>query len=219
MTATLSTDAVERRYRRGSEIVQAVDGVSITLRPGEVTLLEGPSGSGKSTLVHLLAGWERPDGGAVLWDGDAVHPENLRWEQLALVPQRLGLLPELSALENAVLPHRTTGRPDLGEATAVLLARLGLGDHLDARPEQLSGGQRQRVALARAVTVSPAVLIADEPTSAQDEAFARLVLGEIGRLAHRGSACLVASHDPIAVEYADRTLVMRDGRVTELTGA
>ena len=116
MTAVLSTDAVERRYRRGSETIHAVDGVSVTLVPGEVTLLQGPSGSGKSTLVHLLAGWERPDAGSVLWNGDDVRPEMLRWDQLALVPQRLGLLPELSALENAVLPHRTSGRGDLAAA-------------------------------------------------------------------------------------------------------
>ena len=201
---------VSRSYRRGSETVRAVAGVDLGLVPGRLAVLQGPSGSGKTSLLNLLAGWEPADSGTIEWEGVPVDPSSLPWSDLAVVPQRYGLLPELTAMENASLPHRLTG----GGTAADTLAALDFDDELrNALPEELSHGQRQRVAVARATTVSPRVLLVDEPTSAQDEESAHLVLAALRAATDAGGSCLVASHDPIAVEYADEVLRMRDGKL------
>ncbi len=212
MTApVLAAVEVSRRYRRGPETVHAVAGVSLDLGPGNLVVVQGPSGSGKTTLLNLLAGWESADAGSIEWRGVAVDPAGLQWQELAVVPQRHGLLPELTALENASLPQRLAGTS--GDAGRVLAA-LGIDEELfGALPAELSEGQQQRVAIARASATRPAVLLVDEPTSAQDEAAAHLVLAELRAAAAEGSACLVASHDPIAPEYADEVVRMRDGRL------
>jgi ABC-type lipoprotein export system ATPase subunit len=209
----LSAVAVAKSYRRGSETVTAVEGVSAALTAGSVHLLTGPSGSGKTTLLNILAGWEQPDAGEILWKGDPVDPGSLGWSQLAVVPQRVGLFPELTVDENAVLPLRVSGghQPDLD----ALLGRLGLEGLGDAFPDELSAGQQQRVAVARALSIGPEALLIDEPTSSQDEEHARIVLAAVRAAAGDGSMCLVASHDPIAAEFADRVLDIRDGRVAE----
>ena len=210
MTAPLmSAVAVSRWYRRGSETVHAVDGVTLHLEPGVVYLLQGPSGSGKTTLLNVLAGWERPGEGHVEWRGERVDPRSLTWSDLAVVPQRVGLLPEMTAGENAALAPRIGGDRRF-EATASLIA-LGLADLEDSFPDELSVGQQQRVAIARALGGGPAALLADEPTSSQDEDHARIVLGALRSAAASGSMCLIAGHDPIAEEYADAVIIMRDG--------
>lgn len=207
----LSARAVSRRYVRGSEVVVAVDLVTVELHAGTTYLLEGPSGSGKTSLLNLLAGWEQPDAGGIEWEGRPIDPRDLRWEHLAVVPQRVGLLPELTIEENVTLPFRLKGATHF-DVTATLRA-LALGDLNDALPDELSAGQQQRASVARALVAAPRVLLVDEPTSSQDEESARLVLGGLGRAAESGSACLIASHDPIAVEFADSVLEMRDGRL------
>lgn len=211
MSALLAAVAVSREFRRGGEVVQAVADVSLTLEPGRFVLLRGPSGSGKTSLLNLLAGWDRPDRGHVAWRGSVVDPATLAWADLAVVPQRLGLLDELTLRENAALPHRLAGG-DPGEVDR-LLQSLDLGDLADAFPAEVSAGQRQRAAVVRAAGVAPSVLLADEPTSSQDEASARRVFAEVRALAGAGAACLVAGHDPVGVEYADAVIDMRDGRI------
>jgi putative ABC transport system ATP-binding protein len=207
---TLATEALTKRFRRGPEVVQAVVDVSVSFPDASLTLVVGPSGSGKTTLLNLLAGWEPPDSGVVLWQGEASDMARRSWSEVAVVPQRHGLLPELSIAENVVLADRIAGRVSTGRD---LLAAVGLGEVTDALPEELSMGQQQRTAVVRAVAAGAAVLLVDEPTSSQDEEHARLVLGMLGDAAAAGATVIVASHDPIAGEYADRVVAMRDGAV------
>ena len=176
-------------------------GLDLEVGEGEVRVLLGPSGSGKTTLVHLLAGILEPHGGTVYWGEHPISrwPEErrvrLRRRFLGLVFQHHYLLPELSALENAMLPGWLLGRPDPARARA-LLDRLGLSGRARFKPEALSGGERQRVAVARALYARPRLLLADEPTGALDPSNARAVLDALLSLAREeGAAVLLATHD------------------------
>lgn len=205
----LAARDVSRSYRRGSETVEALSDVTLDLERGAVYVLQGPSGSGKTTLLNVLGGWEQPDSGTVAWRGEVVDPGTLGWADLAVVPQRVGLLEELTAGENVTLAHRILGYRDYDPGG--LFAAVGLEGLEDAFPDELSAGQQQRVSIVRAIIGPPAAVLVDEPTSSQDEDHARLVLSELSRLAAGGSLCLIAGHDPIAAEFADVMLEIRDG--------
>jgi putative ABC transport system ATP-binding protein len=197
---------VVKTHRRGSEVIHAVDGVTMTLRGGEMVALVGPSGSGKSTLADLIAGWQLPDSGEITLDGGR------HWADMAIVPQHLGMMPELSVGENIGLPARlgSVQSEDIG----ALSVQLGIEDLLDRRVEDISLGEQQRAAVGRALILGSKVIIADEPTSHLDEEAAALVGGLLAAAARRGSAVLVLTHDHRLVGLADRTLDMLDGRLT-----
>jgi putative ABC transport system ATP-binding protein len=205
---------VHKSYRRGSEEVHALRRVSLSLYPGEVVVLIGPSGSGKTTLLNVLCGWERPEQGEVLWNGAPATGtmDAVPWSQLAVVPQNLGLMEELSVRENVLLPVRLGGAGS-EEDVDDLLRAFGL-DHLGARsPWEISLGEQQRVALARALVLGPTLLLADEPTAHQDEGYARTVYQVIQGATGLGTTCLIASHNREALRAADRVLAIRDGVV------
>ncbi|MBI4259753.1 MAG: ABC transporter ATP-binding protein [Actinobacteria bacterium] len=210
---------LHKSYRRGPEVVHALRGATFTLRAGEVIALVGPSGSGKTTLLNVLAGWEDPEEGEIAWapDGDrAVAPRDRPWSELAIVPQDLGLLEELSVRENVELPLRLGGRLDAAgrDRAAVLLARMGLAAHEDRRPSEVSLGEQQRVALCRALALSPRLLLADEPTGHQDAGWARAVFRAFRQAAEEeGTCCLVATHSREFLKYVDEILAIRDGEV------
>jgi putative ABC transport system ATP-binding protein len=190
--------------------VEAAVSVDLAVEAGSVTLITGPSGSGKSTVLHLLGGWEPFDRGVILWDGAEVAPAGLAWHEATLIPQRLGLFPELNAIDNVTLAHRVAG----GDVdTQPLMAALGLVGLEEAHPDELSHGEQQRIAVARALVGWPGLVLADEPSSSQDEESARRVFAAIRAAAESGAACLIAGHDPIAAEYSDRIVAMRDGRI------
>jgi ABC-type lipoprotein export system ATPase subunit len=191
-----------RSLSKSYDGVQALDGVSLELRAGELAVVVGRSGSGKSTLLMLLDGWAAPD------EGTVVGPCSRAWSELAYVPQRFGLVPELTVSENVELPAR--GRGDSG---AELLARLALDELRDRYPAEISIGQQQRVAVARAVRLGPRLLLVDEPTSHQDRASAERVWSVLGAAAAAGTACLVATHEPDARLRADASWEIEDGRV------
>ncbi len=187
--------------------VNAVDGVSLEVAVGEIVGLAGPSGSGKTTLLNLLAGWEQPDAGTV----ERAFERADGWTDLAVVPQELGLIAELTATQNVALAVR------LGRARGLDLHELfehldltGLGDRL---PAELSVGEQQRVAVARAVICSPTFLVADEPTAHQDERHADGVMASLVRVARNGGAVLVATHDERLLDRVDRVLHLADGRL------
>ena len=207
-----------KRFRRGVEEVSALAGVDLQVDAGEFVALAGPSGSGKSTLLALLCGWEVPDGGRLTYRGPLAgrRPDALGWPELALVPQALGLVADLSLADNLLLPARLHGTLVAEEPRAEdLLEDFGLA-HLAARyPHQASLGEQQRVAVARALLLRPAVLLADEPTAHQDRGHADRLLDAVTDAARRGSAVLIATHDQQAWAAADRVLSMRDGRLTE----
>ena len=218
MTSGFTGTALRKAFHRGEETVHALDGVDLTVAAGEFVALVGPSGSGKSTLLALLCGWETADTGDLAYGGALAGrpPESLGWPELALVPQALGLVPDLSLLDNVLLPARLRGRlRDAEPAARRLLEDFGL-DHLaDRYPDQASLGEQQRVADARALLLRPAVLLADEPTAHQDRGHADGLLDALTAAADEGSAVLVATHDEIAWSRADRVLSMRDGRLSE----
>ena len=223
MTAPLVVDAVGLRksFRRGPEQIRALRGVTVTLRAGELLALVGPSGSGKTTLLNLLCGWEPPDAGHLTWAASGRQTPagsvlaELTWDQLAIVPQSLGLIEELTAAENVELPLWLAGRlEDGGQAeVGTLLVRFGLARHADRLPAELSLGERQRVALARAMILTPRLLLADEPTAHQDADWARVVLDTLHWLTGRGSCCLIATHSEEFLTLMDRVLTIRDGEL------
>jgi putative ABC transport system ATP-binding protein len=211
--AVVEAAGLRKSYRRGPEEVRALRHADLTLHAGELVALVGPSGSGKTTLLNLLCGWERPDGGRLEWPsaaGQLAPP----WDQVAVVPQDLGLVEELSVAENVQLPLWLAGRLDPGRTgAAALLERLGLAHHGDRLPAEVSLGERQRTALARAMVVGPRLLLADEPTGHQDADWAAATLDALRDLAATGSCCLVATHSQALLTGVDRVLTISDGRL------
>ena len=202
---------LRKSYRRGPEEVRALRDVSLTLRAGEVVALVGPSGSGKTTLLNVVCGWERADAGRLDWPGVA---GDRAWDELAVVPQDLGLIDELTVAENIVLPLWLGGRLQAGQAEAdALLERLGLAGNAGRLPAEVSLGERQRAAVARAMVTGPRLLLADEPTGHQDADWARAVFEAVRWLAGRGSCCLVATHSQEFLARVDRVLTIRDGEL------
>jgi putative ABC transport system ATP-binding protein len=182
----------------------ALDDVSLELHAGELGVAIGRSGSGKSTLLMLLGGWQKPDRGRI------DLPAGRAWAALGYVPQRFGLVPELTVAENVELPGRLAGAQ---VSVHDLLERLGLDGLGQRAVTELSIGQQQRVAVARALVLRPAVLLIDEPTSHQDSASAERVWSALADAAGEGAACLVATHEPDARERAHRSWSIDDGRI------
>ncbi|MEV4120168.1 ABC transporter ATP-binding protein [Micromonospora sp. NPDC049645] len=200
----------------------ALRGASVAVEAGEILAVMGPSGSGKSTLLHCLAGILVPDSGEILFDGARVHAmaetarSSLRRDRFGFVFQFGQLVPELTAVENVALPlllsgvHRTQA---LAKARA-WFARLGLDGLEQRRSGELSGGQAQRVALARGLVAEPQVLFADEPTGALDSLTGEQVMDLlVGAAREQGTTVILVTHEPRIAAYADREVMVRDGRV------
>lgn len=199
---------VTREYRTAAATVVAVDEVSFAIDAGVVVGLIGPSGSGKTTTLNLVLGWEEPTHGTVISNlaGDG-------WHRMSVVPQDLGLLPELTAAENVWLPWRFTAGTGPAASVDESLESLGLEGLSSRYPDELSMGEQQRVAVARATIVHPRLLVADEPTSHQDERRAGLVMDRLVAVARLGGAVVVATHDERLLGRVDRVIRMLDGRV------
>jgi putative ABC transport system ATP-binding protein len=196
--------------------------LDFTVAPGESVAVMGASGSGKSTLLHLLAGLLRPDTGAVHFEGRRIDQlpdaarSALRLRRFGFVLQFGDLVPELSLRENVELPIRLlgVGRRAARDRAGALLGELEVLDVADRRPGEVSGGQAQRAAVARALVHRPAVVFADEPTGALDSAAGELVLDALTGLAgEHGSSLVLVTHDSRTAAYADRTVLLRDGRI------
>ncbi|HEY2535697.1 MAG TPA: ABC transporter ATP-binding protein [Solirubrobacteraceae bacterium] len=205
----------------GGEPVRAVDGVSLTVAPGETVALYGPSGSGKTTLLLMIAMLLEPTAGEILIGERDIstlsehEASHFRLAELGFIRQSFDLLPGVSAIDNATLKLLKTRRwREARREIAPLLARLGLGERMSHRAETLSMGERQRVMIARALSTGPRLLLADEPTGSLDSRRGREVLELLRELSReREVAAVIVSHDPMAAEYADRVLALRDGRL------
>jgi ABC-type lipoprotein export system ATPase subunit len=217
-SAVLEVAEVSKSYRRGDEVVHALDRVSLTLGSGELVGLVGRSGSGKTTLLNVVAGWERPDSGTI--DRAASADDIPGWGELAVVPQKLGLFDELTVRENLEYPARLTERlAELGRHVEELMENLAIA-HLAGRyPKETSLGEQQRAAVARALVLSPSLVLADEPTGHQDAVSERRVLEAFGRAAADGASCLIATHNVALAPRLDRVLEMADGRLTGSAGS
>lgn len=207
-------------YGTGEAAVRALDGVSVSFGSGRFTAIMGPSGSGKSTLMHCLAGLDTATDGQVFVGTTELTKlsdsalTRLRRDRIGFVFQAYNLLPQLTAAENIMLPLRLAGRqPDQGRYEQLTQA-LGLTSRLSHRPTQLSGGQQQRVAVARALIGEPTVVFADEPTGNLDSRSGAEVL-EFLRQSVRGfgQTVVMVTHDPVAAAYADRVVLLADGRL------
>ena len=211
-----------RRYGSGQTAVEALAGVDVEVRAGCLTVVRGPSGSGKTTLLNLLGGLDRPTSGRVLLGDDVLSELSeaelaaARRDRIGYVFQNFGLIPVLFAAENVEVPLRLRRmeRGQRDERVAEVLELVGLTRHAGQRPGELSGGQQQRVGVARALVARPEVLIADEPTGQLDSETAERIMDlilEVTRI--RGTATVVATHDPLLISRADEVLELRDGRV------
>ncbi len=213
----LNVDNVSKSYPTADGRLSVLEGVSLSVSPGEIVAIVGESGSGKSTLLHILGTLDRPDAGQVFFDGEDVFAKNdealaaFRNERIGFVFQFHHLLPEFSALENVAMPAMIADRSlSSAESRArELLSSLGLADRVEHRPTQLSGGEKQRVAVARALMNEPALVLADEPTGNLDEQTAddlHLQIVELSR--SMGQAFIIVTHNKSLAEHADRVLVL-----------
>jgi putative ABC transport system ATP-binding protein len=225
MTAVIAPPLVEvsnvtRTFGSGGTAVPALRGVSCSIRQGELTALIGRSGSGKTTLLNIIGGLDRPTSGSVHVAGQEVTAMSERDRMLfrrntvAFIFQSFGLIPILSAAENAGMPLRIAGQSvrEREERVRLMLSLVGLADHARQRPNELSGGQQQRVAIARALATSPRLLIADEPTGQLDSQTGRQILRLLRTVVRsEGITALIATHDPVLIDLADNTLALHDG--------
>ncbi|TDO42013.1 putative ABC transport system ATP-binding protein [Paractinoplanes brasiliensis] len=214
--------AVHKVYHRGTQAVQALDGVSIGFATGSFTAIMGPSGSGKSTLLQCAAGLDEPTSGQIFVAGDDISGMDerrrtaLRRDRIGFVFQAFNLVASLTAAQNVELPLRFAGRRADRAEVARALAAVGLGERAGHRPSELSGGQQQRVALARALITRPDVLFADEPTGALDTKTSREVLALLRLLVdQQAQTTLMVTHDPVAASYADVVIFLKDGRIAD----
>jgi putative ABC transport system ATP-binding protein len=223
--SALELREVVKHYSCGDgEIVRAVDGVSLTICPGEFVALYGPSGSGKTTLLLMAAGLLAPDAGSVLFDGQDIagrtpqERARYRRREVGFVFQSFHLMPGASALENAALKLLADGYT-LDEACELArpwLERVGLGERVAHTSDQLSMGERQRVAIARSLVNEPRLLLTDEPTGNLDSKRSREVLGLLRDVSHeRELPALLVTHDPQATAFVDRVHTLRDGQLSD----
>jgi putative ABC transport system ATP-binding protein len=218
----VSATGVTRRYGEGEAAVDALRGVSLQVKPGELVAVMGPSGSGKSTLMHLLAALDKPTSGTVAIAGQDVGSlsdsdvTKLRREHIGFVFQFFNLLPMLDAEENIRLPLTIAGEKADPAFFENLLKRIGLTDRRSHRPAELSGGQQQRVAIARALVSQPSVVFADEPTGNLDSKTGAEILELLRASAEELNQTMVmVTHDANAATIADRVLFLADGVIVE----
>jgi putative ABC transport system ATP-binding protein len=218
----LALDRVVKHYREIGEDVRAIDGVSLTIAPGEMVAVHGPSGSGKTTLLLLVAALLTAEAGTIHYEGRDVasfsesEASDYLLKDVGFIYQSFHLMPRVSALENASVKLILGGlRPREAQTQALpWLERVGLGDRLQRTPERLSGGERQRVAVAAALAGEPRLILADEPTGSLDSTRSRQIVELLRDVAHeQGAAVLLVTHDTEAARLADARLTLRDGRL------
>ncbi|MGA2097169.1 MAG: ABC transporter ATP-binding protein [Candidatus Acidiferrum sp.] len=216
-------DRVSRHYEMGTALIRAVDGVTLEIRAGEFVALLGSSGSGKSTLLNLMAGLDRPSGGAIFANGrnlselSSLELARYRSRTVGMVFQSFNLLPRMTLEENVELPLRLAevDRAERGARVQESLQRVRLEKRLGHRPSEMSGGEQQRAALARALVNRPTILFADEPTGNLDSATGEtimLLLKEIQQ--NLGMTIIMVTHErPLAERFADRIVALADGKL------
>ena len=215
-------EQVTKAYQQGDQQVDALRGITLTVRSGEFTALSGPSGSGKTTALNLIGALDTPTAGTVRLEGADLGTLNrkelshLRRDRIGFVFQAYNLLPVLSAYENAeiVMAVQGVAEAERRERVMELLARVGLEGMEHRRPSELSGGQQQRVAIARAIAAEPAVVLADEPTANVDSATADSLLEMMETLnPDNQGTFLFSTHDPRVMARARRLIRLVDGRI------
>ncbi|HEX6564454.1 MAG TPA: ABC transporter ATP-binding protein [Chthoniobacterales bacterium] len=219
--AQLSARNIHRSFKIGSRKVDVLRGINLDINKGESVFLCGASGAGKTTLLYTLAGLERPESGEVtfedhkLYSGGAGKDAKIRNQRMGFVFQGYFLLPELTALENTLVPSLIRRRPD-PEIAQSLLETVGLADRMHHLPNELSGGEQQRVAIARALVNDPAIVFADEPTGNLDTTNGEAIMELLGGLVREKEKTLVVvTHDQELAARGDRVVHIRDGHLVD----
>jgi putative ABC transport system ATP-binding protein len=218
VTAVLEAERLYRFYHAGDDETLALQGVSLTVEPGEIVAVTGPSGSGKSTLLGLLAGLDDPDGGTVRVGGERLSRRDeetrarIRARRIGVLYQVVNLVGHLDVTANVRLAQRLAGS---GERTpvATILDAVGLGARARALPRELSGGELARAGLAVALANDPDLLLCDEPTGELDGTTAQRVLSLLRERAAAGAAVVIVTHSDRVAQEADRVMALRDGQV------
>ncbi|MBI1741912.1 ABC transporter ATP-binding protein [Candidatus Acetothermia bacterium] len=220
----LETKNVRKEYRIGSEVIQALRGVTFGVNAGDFVIINGPSGSGKTTLLNLIACIDRPTEGEVFIEEQPVSKlsssklAETRRDKIGLVFQSFNLIPVLSAYENIEYPLllQSASRSERRQKVMKLLDEVGLTTMAHRRPDELSGGQKQRIALARALVTEPRIILADEPTANLDSETAKTVMGIMKRLnTEHSAAFIIVTHDRMINEYAKKIVSIRDGQLLD----
>ena len=216
-------DHVSRHYEMGAATIRAVDDVSLDVRAGEFVALLGSSGSGKSTLLNLMAGLDRPTGGAIFANGrnlselSSLELARYRSRTVGMVFQSFNLLPRMTLEENVELPLRLAevDRSDRGARVQEALERVKLDKRSGHRPSEMSGGEQQRAALARALVNRPTLLFADEPTGNLDSATGESIMLLLKEIQQKlGMTIVMVTHErPLAERFADRIAALADGKL------
>ncbi|MBK8514976.1 MAG: ABC transporter ATP-binding protein [Saprospiraceae bacterium] len=217
----ITIEKISKTYRMGTEIINALKSITLSINKNEYVALMGPSGSGKSTLMNILGCLDSPTSGtyilndidvSLMSDGDLAEVRN---KQIGFVFQTFNLLPRLSALDNVALPLVYAGlsKTQRIEKAEDALNKVGLGDRMTHKPNELSGGQRQRVAIARALVNDPAIILADEPTGNLDTKTSVEIMGIFERIHNGGNTVILVTHEPDIADHAHRIVRLRDGLV------
>lgn len=217
----IETREISKRYVMGSEIIDALKSVTITVNKGEYVAFMGPSGSGKSTLMNIVGCLDTPTSGTYILNGQDVSnmSENalaeVRNKEIGFVFQTFNLLPRQTSLENVALPLIYAGysKADRTEKAMLALKNVGLDHRAGHRPNELSGGQRQRVAVARALVNDPSILLADEPTGNLDTKTSYEIMDLFDQIHSKGNTVIMVTHEEDIAEYAHRIVRLRDGLI------
>ena len=221
MTAVIRVRELTRAYEMGTERILALRGVTLDIARNEYVAIMGPSGSGKSTMMNLLGCLDTPTGGEYWLNGEEVSRlsddalARVRNREIGFVFQTFNLLPRATALHNVELPlvYAGVGGRERRQRALEALERVGLADRVHHRPNELSGGQRQRVAIARALVNRPSILLADEPTGNLDSVTSEEIMAVFAGLHRAGQTVIMVTHESDIAAHAERTVVLRDGRV------
>ena len=214
---------VRKEYRMGDNVVNALDGVDISIQPHEFVSIIGPSGSGKSTLMNIIGCLDMADEGTYLFDGQEINDYTedelavIRNKKIGFVFQQFNLLSKMTAQENVELPlvYQGMGAGRRHKLSEEVLDRVGLLERMDHRPTELSGGQQQRVAIARALVTKPSLILADEPTGNLDSKTGAEIMRMFHELHAAGNTIVLITHDPAIASQAPRSIHIHDGRVLE----
>lgn len=221
--SVIETVEISKKYQMGSEVVNALQSISINIQRGEYVAFMGPSGSGKSTLMNIVGCLDSPTSGKYILSGNDVSDltENelaeIRNKEIGFVFQTFNLLPRATSLENVALPlvYAGFGKSEREEKALTTLESVGLADRYKHKPNELSGGQRQRVAIARALVNNPSIILADEPTGNLDSKTSYEIMELFEMLHNKGNTIIMVTHEDDIAHYAHRIVRLRDGLIEE----
>lgn len=226
MAPLIQIKGLTKKYRLGREVITAVNSVSVDIEAGEFVIILGPSGSGKTTFLHLVAGLEKPTKGDIYVKGlciNKIKEQDMalyRRRYMAFIFQSYNLIPTLTSTENVAMPLMFDGvtRTKREKRARELLTQIGLGKRLKNKPTEMSGGQQQRVSIARALINDPKIIYADEPTGNLDTRTTKEIMEILSaRVRERGATLVMVTHNEELMDYADRIIFMRDGRIHRIT--